>query len=187
MTWNREAASARKILSNWLILVGQSRDSSDACPICSFRHSALFHYPPTSNLCLGVYTQQQMLPALRILFQMHLQLLEGWENYHIISSNNCICFTTSLLDNSGSGQILALLGKNSSQGKKLRDGRTEKGKEETNLVDEELPTKLQDSHTQAVLHLIILHLKKKISVWSHSTLLHSIKNRGLQLKIVVSC
>lgn len=36
----------------------------------------------------------------------------------------------------------------------------------TNLVHAELPTKLQGSRTQALLHLIIFHLK--INVWSHS-------------------
>lgn len=33
----------------------------------------------------------------------------------------------------------------------------EKGQEETNLVREELPTKQQDSQTQATLHLIIFY------------------------------
>lgn len=125
-----------------------------------------------SDFYLRVHTQQQVLPALRILFQTHLQLLEGWENYLIISSNNCICFTTFLLDNCVSGQILASLRQNSSQGKKLRDSRTEKGQEETNLVHEELPTKLQDSQTQAVLHLIIFHLKNQYLVPLHSVALH---------------
>lgn len=115
-----------------------------------------------SDFYLRVYTQQQKLPASGILFQTHLQLLEGWENYLIISSNNCICFTTSLLDNSVSGQIPALLRQNSSQGMKLRDSRKDGGKEETNLIYKGLPTKLQDSHTRAILHFIIFLFKKSV-------------------------
>ena len=63
---------------------------------------------------------------MRILFRTHLQLLEGWENYLLISFNNCICFNTSLPNNSASGPVLALLDKIHHKEKKLRDSRYRK-------------------------------------------------------------
>lgn len=131
--------------------------------------TALFCYPPVNLWFTStVHTQKQMLLAMQILFRTHLQILEGWENYLIIGFNNCICFTTSLLNDSVSGQILAEF----ITRKKLRDSRTGKGREVTNLVHAELPTKLQDSQTQAPLHLIIVRSKNQRLVPLHTVALH---------------
>lgn len=62
----------------------------------------------------------------------------------------------------------------------------EKGQEETNLVREELPTKQQDSQTQAALHLIIFYFKKSVFGPTPHCCTPS-RSQGLQLKIAASC
>ena len=161
-------------------------DSSDACPIRSLRHTALFHYPPVNLwfMSRSIHTITNVpsnanplsnaftvIGRVRKLPYHQFQQLHLF--HHLLAKQQCIwtnpCFTRQ----------------NSSQGKKLRGSRTGKGKEVTNLVHAELPTELQDSQTQVFLHLIIFHLK--INVWSHSILWHFIKNPTLQLKIAASC
>lgn len=69
---------------------------------------------------------------MQIFCQLHLQLSECWENYLIINFNSCICFTTSLLSNSVSGHILAIL-----HHREKDSGRLEKMEEAINLVNTE--------------------------------------------------
>lgn len=107
--------------------------SSGACPCCSLKQAAHFIiYQSISERCPGVYTQSQTLLTMQIFCQLHLRLSKWWENYLIINFNNFICFTTSLLSNSVSGHILAIL-----HHKEKGSGRLEKMEEAINLVHAE--------------------------------------------------